>query len=113
MTRSITDFTDEQLSALQSLVNARYGEETELHMGDSEMQLDPAKNELVDCPVVFWTARDCNFVVIKTGADQFRAQYFYTPHDQVATRQAFFTTVEDCVTAMLREQSDYERSPMA
>lgn len=108
MSNSISDFTDEQVNAVQRMVNQRFGEEIELHMGDSEVQLDPAKKELVDCPVIFWNARDCNFVVIKTGEDQFRAQYFHTPHDLVSTHQVIFTTVEDCASAVLREQSDHE-----
>ncbi len=109
MTQSITDFTDEQVNAVQGLINKRYGEETELHLGDSEVQIDPEIEELNTCPVIFWNARECNFVVIKTGKDQYRAQYFYTPHDQASTQQAFFTDIEDCVTAVLGEQSDYER----
>jgi hypothetical protein len=110
MIQSITDFTDEQVNAVQFLINKRYGEETELHLGDSEVQIDPEKEVLNTCPVIFWNARGCNFVVIKTGENQYRAQYFYTPHDQAGTQQAFFTVIEDCVTAVLGEQSDHERA---
>lgn len=109
MVQSIIDFSEEQVGSVQSLINARYGEETELHLGDSKVQIDPEKEEMTVCPVIFWNARDCNFVIIKTGEDQFRAQYFYTPHEQASTQQAFFTTVEDGALAVLREQSDYER----
>ena len=109
MVQSIIDFSEEQVGSVQSLINARYGEETELHLGDSKVQIDPEKEKMTVCPVIFWNARDCNFVIIKTGEDQFRAQYFYTPHEQASTQQAFFTTVEDGALAVLREQSDYER----
>ncbi len=109
MTQSITDFSDEQVNAVRALVNNRYGEKIELHLGDSEVQIDPEKDEFVAFPVIFWNAHDCNFLIIKTGEDQYRAQYFYTPHDQVNTRQAFFTVIEDCASAVLREQSDCER----
>ena len=109
MTQSITDFSDEQVNAVRALGNKRYGEETELLLGDSEVQVDPKKDELAACPVIFWNARECNFVIIKTGEDRYRAQYFYSPRDQVNTQQTFFTVVEDCASAILREQSDYER----
>jgi hypothetical protein len=109
MVQSIIDFSEEQVGSVQSLINERYGEETELHLGDSEVQIDPENEERTVCPVIFWNARDCNFVIIKTGENQFRAQYFYTPHEQASTQQVFFTTVEDCASAVLREQSDYER----
>jgi hypothetical protein len=109
MTQSIADYTDEQVSAVQTLINNCYGEETELHLGDSEVKIDPGKKEVFVCPVIYWNARECNFVIIKSGEDQYRARYFYTPHDQVSTQQTFFTVVEDCADAVLREQSDDER----
>lgn len=109
MTQLISDYTDEQLNAVQALINSRYGEETELHLGDSEVQIEPQIKVVTVCPVIFWNARNCNFVIFKTGQDQYRAQYYYTPHDQASTQQVFFTAVEDCVKAVLREQSDHER----
>jgi hypothetical protein len=109
MTQPIADYTDEQVNSVQFLINNRYGEETELHLGDSEVQIDPKIEEVCQCPVIYWNARECNFVIFKTGQDQYRAQYFYTPHDQVSTQQTFFTVVEDCAKAVLCEQSDHER----
>ena len=109
MSASISDFSNAEINAVQVLVNTRCGEQTELQLGDSEVQLSPKRAELTECPVVYWNARECNFIVLKTGENQFRAQYFYTPHEQVSTRQAFFTTVEDCVIAVLREQAENAR----
>ena len=109
MSASISDFSNAEINAVQVLVNARYGEPTELLLGDSEVQLDPENPDLAECPVIYWNAQDCNFIVLKTGEDQYRAQYFYTPHEQVSTRQAFFTAVEDSVVAVLREQAENAR----
>lgn len=109
MGQSIPDFSEQQVSAVQQLVNERYKEDVELHLADSEMQIDSAILGTTVCPVLFWNARECNFLIMRTGDDQYRAQYFYNPHEQYPTQQAFFTTVEDCATAVLREQSDYER----
>ena len=109
MANPIPDFTDQQLSAIQRLINSHYGEETEMHLGDSELQLNPQAKQVESCPIIFWSACGCNFVIVRTGEDQYRAQYFYTPHEQVSTHQVFFTTVEDCASAVLREQSDAER----
>ena len=109
MSTSIDDFTNDQVNAVQTMVNERYREEIELQLGDSEVQLDPDKLELEICPVIFWTARDCNFLVLKTGDESYRAQYFYHPHKQFNTQQKVFNTVEDCVRAVLREQADHER----
>ncbi len=63
MTESIADYTDEQVSAVQTLINNRYAEETELHLGDSEIQIDPGKKEVFVCPVICWNARECNDLI--------------------------------------------------
>ena len=109
MNSPIEDCSNEQINAVQNIVNSRYSEEVELQLGDSEVQLDPDKLELEICPVIFWSARDCNFLVLKTGDEAFRAQYFYHPHKQFNTQQKVFNTVEDCVRAVLREQADHQR----
>lgn len=109
MDQAIPDFTDAQLAAVQKLINTRYKEEIALELGDSDIQIDPKIQTQTSCPIIFWNARECSFVVMRTGEDQYRAQFFYNPHDQVSTHQALFTVVEDCVSAVLREQSDFER----
>lgn len=109
MGQSVPDFSEHQVSFVQQLINARYKEEVELHLADSEIQIDQAILDTTVCPILFWNARDCNFVIMRTGNDQYRGQYFYNPHEQYPTQQVFFTTLEDCAEAVLREQSDYER----
>ena len=109
MNSPIEDFSNEQINAVQTIVNERYREEVELQLGDSEVQLDPDKLELEICPVIFWSARDCNFLVIRSGEEAYRAQFFYHPHKQFNTQQKVFNTVEDCVRVVLREQADHER----
>ena len=109
MSQSIPDFSEQQVSTVQQMINARYKEDIELLLADSEVQIDPAILDTTACPILFWNARECNFVIMRTGENQYRAQYFYNPHEQYPTQQDFFTIIEDCVTAVLREQSDYER----
>lgn len=107
MGKVISDFSDVQINAVQQLINARYQEDIELQLADSEVQIDPQRDEVTACPVLFWNAQECNFVILRTGDDQYRAQFFYTPRDQYSTQQEFFTTIEDCASAILREQSAY------
>lgn len=109
MDQNIPDFSVEQLNAIQKLVDSRYGVGTELELGDSDVRLDADKEDSILCPVIFWNARECNFMVIRSSENQYRARFFYNPLDQFSTRQIQFTDIEDCVLAVLREQSDHER----
>ena len=110
MAQSIPDFSETQVGAVQSQVNERYGEEIDLYRADSEYQHDADDDKTIQCPVIFWNARECNFAIMRTAENQYRAQYFYNPHEQYKTRQAFFTDISDCALAILREQADDERA---
>ncbi len=109
MPHYIADFSDVQVAAIQAVIDQRYGEETKLVLGDGEVQVDPSQSLTVSCPILFWSARACNFVIMRCGDDQYCAQFYYDPSELFTTHQAMFTVVEDCAIAVLREQSDHER----
>ncbi|MEE9447106.1 MAG: hypothetical protein V3V09_04050 [Arenicellales bacterium] len=105
---TIPDFSGEQIQAVQALINKRYGEEIELHLGDGEVQLDIEDPERVDCPLIIWNARDCNYIISRTGEHRYIAQFFYNPKLQYSTNPAQFAKVEECVLAVLQAQCDFE-----
>lgn len=109
MEQTISDYSKNHVEAVQDLVDARFGRQISLHLGDSEVQLDPKEENLTICPLIIWNARECNFMVMKTGEDQYQARYFYNDETQYNTKQAQFTDLTDCVTAVMREQADDER----
>ncbi len=63
----IPDFNDSELWVIRVTLKERYGEEREVELADCELQLDPSDPTLTLCPTVFWSARDCNFVVFKVA----------------------------------------------
>lgn len=105
----ISDFTDPELDIIKDLLQLRFKEAIEIHLADVELPLDPASNELTECPAVFWQARQCSFVVAKTAADEFRCQFFYEPSDQFSTGHSKFDDIGTCVSTLLQVQSDSER----
>ncbi len=105
----IPDFSEAQYSVAQALINKRYGESIEIRLADSETDFDSNEAQPSSCPVLLWTAKGCNFMVLREGEEQFRARYFYTPHEQFSTTQHSFNTVEDCVSGVMQSQADHER----
>jgi len=94
----------------------RYRHEVEIHLADSEVCLDAGARDsaaadaaTVSCPTVYWHARAANFVVVKTGAANFRTQFFYTPHEQFGTGIDEYQRLDECVAAALQTQADHER----
>ena len=100
------EFTAAELAAIRAMLAERYRQEIEIHLADSEVQLDGATTS---CPTVYWHARDANFVVFKCGARRYRTQFFYTPHEQFATGITDYHALDECVAAVLQVQADHER----
>lgn len=105
----IPDFTEAELAIINGLLERRYKEAIETLLADAELRLDPASNKLTEYPAVFWHARDCNFVIFKTGISEFRCQFFYDPNDQFVTNRPSFEDLATCVATLLQVQSDHER----
>lgn len=118
---AIPEFTTAELATIREMLMQRYRKEVEIHLADSEVCLqaggrgagqgDPAAPgcPTVSCPTVYWHERGANFVVVKTGAAGFRAQFFYTPHEQFGTGIDEYRSLDQCVAAALQTQADHER----
>ena len=103
------DFTETELEDIQSILENRYKESVETFLADCEIQPDRDNNEIVECPALFWHARNCNFVVVKISDDQFRGQFFYHPEEHFGGDQPEYTNAVNCTLALLQSQSDHER----
>jgi len=104
-----SDFTAADLDQVQALLQTRYHETTQVHLADSEIRLDPKTQTVQEYPTLYWQARECHFVVVKTAEDEFRCQFFYDPGDQYGTGVARYDELLECVTDLLKVQSDHER----
>jgi len=105
----IPEFTADELATIREMLVQRYRKEVEIHLADSEVCLDADAGDAVSCPTVYWHQRGANFVVVKTGAANFRTQFFYTPHEQFGTGIDEYHRLDECVAAALQTQADHER----
>lgn len=112
------EFTADELASIRAMLVQRYRKEVEIHLADSEVYIDARDSnaaagddagDAVTCPTVYWHARGANFVVVKTGAANFRTQFFYTPHEQFGTGIDEYHRLDECVAAALQTQADHER----
>ncbi|EIJ35359.1 hypothetical protein [Thiothrix nivea] len=106
---NIPDLTDLEKHIIQQTIDERWGkgkvtaEEVEV-----EIRLSPVDRELTDCPAMYWSHDDCNFVIAKTGENQYRSQFFYSVKDRFSTGIEEYTELADCVLYLLRLQADHE-----
>ena len=104
----IPNFTPDDIETVRQLVHQRYRETIEIQLANSEILLNPKREQRVDCPTLFWHVHGANFAVIRSGLDRFRCQFFYTPHDQYRTDREQYDSLEQCVATLLQVQADHE-----
>lgn len=105
---TIADFSDSELWLLRSTLKERYGEDVEVQLADTEMRLDRHSTQLHTCPAAYWERDKCHFIVVKTGDNRYRAQFFYRLYQMYGTGIEEFDDLSTCVVTLLQVQADHE-----
>ncbi|RLA07899.1 MAG: hypothetical protein DRQ51_04530 [Gammaproteobacteria bacterium] len=101
----IEDFTSAQLWTVRQILDERWEDDKiEYKLADSEVRLFPADKELAQCPIIMWQVKNCNYVVIKSGINKFRCQFFYRSFQQYSTEKKEYDNIGDCIISMLKAQ---------
>ncbi len=103
------EFTESEQQLISQTLKERYGKDVEFQLADVEIRVNPADRTLTECPAVFWSERDANFLVVKSGEKEFRCQFFYRGHEQFGTGRETYDELGDCLITLLQVQSDHER----
>jgi len=104
----IPDFSDSDLWIIKSTLAERYGAAREVQLAETEMRLDKGKTELVACPAAYWEADSCHFVILKTGDNRYRCQFFYRIHQMYGTGVEEYDDLTECVVSLLQVQADHQ-----
>jgi len=108
---AITDFTETELWTLQSTLEERWGKdsEIELKLAETDVRLSPSDRESTECPAVIWSHNGCNFIIMKSGLQNYRCQFFYKGYQQYGTGIREYDDMGDCIISLLQVQSDHTR----
>ncbi|MEI8324094.1 MAG: hypothetical protein WCH44_01810 [Betaproteobacteria bacterium] len=108
MSPTVSDFSDAELELVAQLLQQRYGKPLTPELADSELKLDPSRDELSTCPTLYWSERGAHFVVCKVAQSRYRCQFFYSDADQYGTGHDEYPDLQRCVLTLLRVQADHE-----
>lgn len=105
----IPDITETERWTIKSCLDERWGKESITpELVDVEARLDPSDRELTECPAIYWQQGDCHFVIMKTGEQTYRTQFYYGNREQFGTGIREYEDLADCVVSLLRLQADHE-----
>jgi hypothetical protein len=102
----IAGFSDADLHLVQAALHERFGRQVQVEVVETEIRLHPADRELTVCPALYWKEDDCNFVVSKTGDNQFRSMFFWSIKDRFATGKEEYDNLGDCLVTTLKMQEE-------
>lgn len=107
----IIQFTDAEILVIRQKLRQRYDDDIELQLSVSEMVAsdENASDSDSHAAVASWFADNTNFAIYKLGLFRFRAQYYYTPHEQYDTGIAEYDAIEPCVERLIECQSAHHR----
>ena len=103
----IPDLSDSELWTVKTTLRERYGRDTDIELADSEIRLNVSDRDLTQCPVVYWGAEGCHFVVFKTGDHNYRSQFYYRVHQMFGTGIEEYDDLSECVVTLLQVQADH------
>jgi len=105
----IPEINETELWTIKTSLAERWGKDAiTTELVDVEVRLDPSDRELTDCPAIFWQHLDCHFVIMKTGDQTYRTQFYYGNREQYGTGIHEYGDIGDCVVSLLRLQADHE-----
>ncbi len=103
----IPDISKTERWVVENTLKERYGRDIPIELADAEIRLNPSDRELSSCPVIYWQADDCNFIVFKTGDRRYRCQFFYRGFQQYGTGVHEYDDLSECMVSLLQAQADH------
>ena len=104
----IADFNESELWTVQTTLKERYGHEVEVQLAETELRLYKHTTDMVSCPTLYWQAEDgCHFLIVKSGAERSRSQFFYRVHQMYGTGVEEYDNLTECIVTLLQVQADY------
>jgi hypothetical protein len=101
------DFTEHERKLVQVTLLERYGRPVPLQAVEVELQLDPTAPIPGEFPAFYWQQEGAEFVISKTGPQEFRAQFFYSPEQMFGTGVEKYDNLGDCVVSLLQVQAEH------
>jgi hypothetical protein len=108
---NIADFTKSEIWTIESTLKERWGKENEidLQFADTDLRLHMGDRETTECPAIVWQYEGCNYVIFKTGTQNYRCQFYYKGYQQYGTGVHEYDDIGDCIISLLQVQSDQHR----
>jgi len=107
----IADFTNSEQKAVSSTLEKRWKKgEVTVQMVDVNVSAENSLKGDIECPAFYWEYADYHFLIMKTGINQYRPQFFYQDTEEVGVETLEFDDIAECAMAILQLQANHALS---
>lgn len=81
------DFTKDEVILITATLRERYGRGIEVEQTDAEIRLNPAIPGLTECPIVYWEADKCHFIIARADKHHCSLPFLLSPLPDLRYRE--------------------------
>jgi len=105
--KKIPDFNESELWVVRSTLEERYRAPKPFELAEADVRLQPSDHQTAEVPAIYWEDGETHFVIVKTGMERYRCQFFFRVHQQYGTGIEEYDNISECVTSLLQVQADF------
>ena len=105
------DFSNQEKLAIRTTLAKRWkSNEIDIQLVDVDVSLSDSALDSIKCPAFYWELDEYRFLLMKTGENKYRPQFFYQDSEEVAAETLEFDDVAECTMALLQLQANHALS---
>ncbi len=104
----IPSFTVLEHKAVQATLAKRWAKgEIDLQIVEVDARDADSKEEAITCPAYYWEYGDYYLLILKTGVNSYRPQFFYQQGEEAGVEKMSFDDIAECTMALLQLQANH------
>ena len=104
-------FSDLEQADFRSTLDKRWPKgEVDVQLVDVDVTLSDTTKGNIECPAYYWEYAEYHFLLMKTGKNKFRPQFFFQDTEEVEAETLEFDDVAECTMALLQLQANHALS---
>ena len=104
------EFNDDELQQIRTALHQSYQKDIEIELSYREDSRDKNSPKSTRKAAVHWYDNHTHFLIVKTGEQTYRPQFFHTPHDRVTLESDADQDLKVCVSQLLKAQREQNQT---
>jgi len=110
MSDTIKFSSQDRRTFLLTLKKRWANDEVSTQMVDVDVRVGESDKDTIKCPAFYWEYAEYHFLLMKTGENKYRPQFFYQDNEEAGVDIVEFDDIGECSMALLKLQANHALS---